>query len=122
MSSSSLLKLSSHRAAGKPERLLRAAVTAFCSIPRPDRRETAQLDDLAVPLLERVSDDTLRFTADALSDSPFAPPMLIRRLCDRPVDICAPILLLSPVLTHFDLLALIRRHGLAPARPNDAPP
>lgn len=116
MSSSSPLKLSSHRAAGKPERLLRAAVTAFCSIPRPDRRETAQLDDLAVPLLERVSDDTLRFTAAALSDTPFAPPMLIRRLCDRPVDICAPILMRSPVLTNIDLLALIGRHGLAHAR------
>ncbi|MEO3387857.1 hypothetical protein [Mesorhizobium sp. CAU 1741] len=116
MSSSSLLKLSSHRAAGKPERLLRAAVTTFCSIPRPSRRETSQLDDLAVPLLERVSDDTLRFTAAALSDSPFAPPILIRRLCDQSIDICAPILMRSPVLTNIDLLALIGRHGLPHAR------
>lgn len=116
VSSSSLLKLSSHRAAGRPERLLRAAVTTFCSIPRPTRRETIQLDDLAVPLLEQVSEDTLRFTAAALSDSPYAPPSLIRRICDLPVDICAPILMRSPLLTNIDLLALIGRHGLAHAR------
>ena len=107
---------SSYRAAGKPERLLRAAVTAFCSIARPTRRETAQLDDLAVPLLGSVSDETLRFVAAALSDSPHAPPTLVRRLADLPVDISAPLLMRSPVLTAIDLVALIGRHGLPHAR------
>lgn len=113
---SGLLQLSSHRAAGKPERLLRAAITAFCSIRRPTRRETAQLDDLAVPLLGSVSDDTLRFVAAALSESPFAPPVLVRRLSDQPVEISAPLLMRSPVLSPIDLVALIGRHGLAHAR------
>jgi uncharacterized protein (DUF2336 family) len=116
VSSPSLLKLSSHRAAGKPERLLRAAVTAFCSTPRPSRRETAQLDDLALPLLSNVSDDTLRFCAAALSDSEYAPPSLVRRLCNLSIDICAPLLMRSPVLTNIDLIALIGRHGVAHAR------
>ena len=107
MSQTSLLKLSSHRAAGKPERLLRSAVTAFSAIARPTRRETGQLDDLAVPLLGSVSDETLRFAAATLSDSPYAPPTLVRRLCDMSVDICAPLLMRSPVLTPIDLLALI---------------
>lgn len=116
MSQTGLLKLSSHRAAGKPERLLRSAVTAFCAMARPTRRETAQLDDLAVPLLASVSEETLRFAAATLSDSPYAPPTLVRRLCDMPVEICAPLLMRSPILTGIDLVALIGRHGLPHAR------
>lgn len=108
--------VSHRRAAGRPDRLLRASVTAFCSITRPTRRETAQLDDLAAPLLGLVGDDTLRFVASALSESPHAPPLLVRRLADQPVEISAPLLMRSPVLTNIDLVALIGRHGLAHAR------
>lgn len=108
--------VSSHRAVGRPERLLRSSITAFCSITRPTRREIAQLDDLAVPLLGSVSDETLRYVAAALSDLPQAPPVLVRRLADQPVDISAPILMRSPILTNIDLVALIGRHGVAHAR------
>lgn len=107
---------SSHRAAGRAERLLRASVTAFCATPRPSRREIVQFDDLATPLLGRVSDDTLRFVAAALSETPDAPPGLVRRLADQPADISAPMLMRSPVLTNIDLVALIGRHGLPHAR------
>lgn len=116
MHRSRLLQSSSYRAAGKPERLLRASVTAFCSITRPTRREIAQLDDLAVPLLGSVSDDCLRFVAAALSDLPHAPPTLVRRLADQPADISAPLLMRSPVLASIDLVALIGRHGVPHAR------
>jgi uncharacterized protein (DUF2336 family) len=95
---------------------MRAAVTAFCSITRPSRREIAQLDDLAGPLLNSVGDDTLRFVAACLSESPHAPPMLVRRLADQSTDISAPLLLRSPVLGNIDLLALIGRHGASHAR------
>lgn len=104
------------RAAGKAERLLRASVDAFCSITRPTRRETAQLDDLALPLLSAVSDDTLRFIAAALSELPAAPPQLVRRLANEPVDISAPLLMRSPILNAIDLVALIGRHGMPHAR------
>ena len=40
---------------GKAERLFRAAVTAFCSLTRPSRREIAQLEDLTLPLYDSVS-------------------------------------------------------------------
>lgn len=63
-----------------------------------------------------VSDDCLRFVAAALSDLPHAPPALVRRLADQPVDISAPLLMRSPVLTGVDLVALIGRHGLPHAR------
>ena len=107
---------SSYRAAGKADRLLRAAITAFCDNARPARREAAQLDDLAVPLLPAASTDTLRFAAAALSETPHAPAALVRRLADMPVAISAPLLMRSPVLTPIDLLALIARHGAAHAR------
>ena len=109
-------RTSSLRAVGKPERLLRASVSAFCAISRPTKRETAQLDDLAVPLLGCVSDECLRFVAAALSETPFAPPVLVRRLADQPIEISAPLLMRSPVLTAIDLVALIGRHGVAHAR------
>lgn len=116
MHRSRFLQSSSYRAAGKPERLLRASVTAFCSVTRPTRREIAQLDDLAVPLLGSVSNDCLRFVAAALSELPHAPPALVRRLADQPVDISAPLLMRSPVLASIDLVALIGRHGVPHAR------
>ena len=113
---SGLLNASSYRAAKKADRLLRAAVTAFCSSARPSRRDAAQLDDLTVPLLGSASDETLRFMAATLSENPDAPPALVRRLADLPVEISAPLLVRSPVLTAIDLLALIARHGRPHAR------
>lgn len=113
---SGFLNASSYRAAGKADRLLRAAVTSFCATARPTRRDAAQLDDLSVPLIGSVSDETLRFAAAALSETPNAPPALIRRLADLPVEISAPLLMRSPVLTPIDLLALIARHGVPHAR------
>lgn len=113
---SGFLNASSYRAAGKADRLLRAAVTSFCATARPTRRDAAQLDDLSVPLIGSVSDETLRFAAAALSETPYAPPALIRRLADLPIEISAPLLMRSPVLTPIDLLALIARHGAPHAR------
>lgn len=116
MTISSSFRISPHRSPGRSDRLLRSAVTAFCSITRPSRRETGQLDDLAVPLLGSVSDETLRFVAASLSESPYAPPTLVRRLCDLPLDVSAPLLMRSPILTSIDLVALIGRHGADHAR------
>src|SRR5690606_11070324 len=90
--------------------------TAFCDNARPTRRDAAQLDDLAGPLLKAASDETLRFAAAALSETPHAPPALVRRLADMPVEISAPLLLRSPVLTPIDLLALVARRGVPHAR------
>jgi len=100
----------------KAERLFRAAVSAFCSLPRPSRREIAQLEDLVLPLFEAVSTEALRFVAAALSETEYAPHELVRRLCDAPIDVAAPLLIRSRCLTDIDLIALIGRHGLPHAR------
>lgn len=102
--------------AGKAERLFRAAVSAFCSLTRPSRREIAQLEDLTLPLFDDVSVESRRYVAAALSECEYAPAALIRRLCEEPVDVAAPLLIRSPALSDVDLIALIGRHGLPHAR------
>ncbi|WP_378943706.1 DUF2336 domain-containing protein [Mesorhizobium sp. ANAO-SY3R2] len=116
MSSSDFRQIAIGREAGKPERLFRAAVTAFCALPRPSRREISQLEDLTLPLFDQVSVEARRFVAAALSDNEYAPLGLIRRLCDESVDIAAPLLVRSPLLSDVTLIALIGRHGLPHAR------
>jgi uncharacterized protein (DUF2336 family) len=101
---------------GKADRLFRAAVSAFCSLTRPSRREIDQLEDLALPLFDAVSVESKRFVAAALSECAYPPAALIRRLSDETVDIAAPLLIRSTALSDVDLIALIARHGLPHAR------
>ncbi|RUM97351.1 DUF2336 domain-containing protein [Pseudaminobacter arsenicus] len=116
MSSSEFRQLAMKGEAGKAERLFRAAVSAFCSLTRPSRREIAQFEDLAVPLFDMVSLEARRFAAAALSECEYAPIALVRLLGNQPVDVAAPLIIRSPVLRDIDLIALIGRHGLAHAR------
>ena len=105
----------------KAERLFRAAVSAFCSLTRPSRREIAQLEDLTLPLFDFVSVESRRYVAAALSECQYAPAMLVRRLADETVDIAAPLLIRSNALSDIDLIALIGRHGIG-ACPRHRPP
>ena len=116
MSSSDFRQITIKSEAQKAERLFRAAVSAFCSLTRPSRREIAQLEDLTLPLFDLVSVEAKRYVAAALSECPSPPAVLIRRLCDESVDIAAPLLIRSPALGDVDLIALIGRHGFGHAR------
>ncbi len=116
MSSSDFRQLTIKSDAQKAERLFRAAVSAFCSLTRPSRREIAQLEDLALPLFDLVSVEAKRYVAAALSECDNPPAALIRRLADESVDIAAPLLIRSRVLGDIDLIALISRHGHGHAR------
>jgi uncharacterized protein (DUF2336 family) len=100
----------------KADRLFRAAISAFCSLTRPSRREIDQLEDLALPLFDSVSVESRRFAAAALSECRHPPIRLVRRLCDETVDIAAPLLIRSNALSDIDLIALIGRRGLPHAR------
>ena len=101
---------------GKADRLFRAAISAFCSLTRPSRREIDQLEDLALPLFDSVSIESRRFAAAALSECQHAPTALVRRLSGETVDIAAPLLIRSNALTDIDLIALIGSRGLPHAR------
>ncbi|OBQ82117.1 DUF2336 domain-containing protein [Mesorhizobium sp. WSM3873] len=116
MSSSDFRHIAIRTEAGKAERLFRAAVSAFCSLTRPSRREIAQLEDLTLPLFDEVSVESRRYVAAALSECEYAPAALVRRLAEEPVEIAAPLLTRSNALSDIDLIALIGRHGLPHAR------
>lgn len=116
MSSSDFRQITIRSDAQRAERLFRASVSAFCSLPRPSRREIAQLEDLALPLFELVSVEAKRYVAAALSECSYPPATLVRRLCDETVDIAAPLLIRSAALTDIDLIAFIGRHGYGHAR------
>ncbi|MER9231516.1 DUF2336 domain-containing protein [Mesorhizobium sp. M0622] len=116
MSASDFRQIAAGAEPGKAERLFRAAVSAFCSLTRPSRREIAQLEDLTLPLFDNVSVESRRYVAAALSECEYAPAALVRRLCQERVDIAAPLLIRSRALSDVDLIALIGRHGLPHAR------
>lgn len=116
MSSSDFRQIAIRTEAGKAERLFRAAVSAFCSLTRPSRREIAQLEDLTLPLFDDVSVESRRYVAAALSECEYAPAALVRRLAEEPVETAAPLLTRSNALSDIDLIALIGRHGLPHAR------
>ena len=117
MSSSDFRQITIKGETLKAERLFRAAVSAFCSLTRPSRREIAQLEDLTLPLFDFVSVESRRYVAAALSECQYAPATLVRRLADETVDIAAPLLIRSNALSDIDLIALIGRHGLGMPAP-----
>ncbi|TIL68768.1 MAG: hypothetical protein E5Y77_06195 [Mesorhizobium sp.] len=116
VSSADFRQIAIRAESGKAERLFRATVSAFCSLTRPSRREIAQLEDLTLPLFADVSVESRRYVAAALSECEYAPAALVRRLCEEPVDVAAPLLIRSRALSDIDLIALIGRHGLPHAR------
>ena len=96
--------------------ILRAAITAFVGVSNPTKRDCNQIEDLVLSILPFTSETTRRFAAAALCDKIQAPLALVQRLCDEPSEICAPLLLRSPVLNPADLVAIIARHGRDHAR------
>ncbi|PWV90660.1 uncharacterized protein (DUF2336 family) [Phyllobacterium myrsinacearum] len=100
----------------KADDLLTASITAFCCVARPAKSDAQQLEDLAVPLLALASPRVRRHAAAALSEMPHAPKRLILALAEDDVDISAPLLLRSPVLTPADLVGLIELRGIGHAR------
>ncbi|MEX0345059.1 MAG: DUF2336 domain-containing protein [Rhizobiaceae bacterium] len=117
ISSVEFRQIESRRAEPAPgENVFRAAISAFCSLTRPTRRELAQLDDLALPLVDGVSAEARRYAAAALSECEHAPHQLVRRLAGDAPDIAAPLLMRSKVLRDVDLISLIANCGIAHAR------
>lgn len=100
----------------RKDEILRAAVAAFVILTKPVRRDINQIEDLVLPILPFASVAAKRFASAALAESAFAPVALVLALCSDSVDICAPLLLKSPVLMPVDLVAIVGRHGKEHAR------
>ena len=116
VSSAIFRQLASGGEAHKQERLFNAAISAFAALTRPARREIAQLDDLTLPLFPAISVEARRHAAAVLCECLTPPPNLLRRLCDEPIEISAPLLVRSKALRDVDLISLIAQHGLPHAR------
>ena len=104
---------------GKPNRkdeILRAAVSAFVALSKPNIRDCNQIEDLAAPILSIATPQTKRFVAAALAESRSAPVRLVKLICAEPVEICATLLLRTPVLSAVDLVNIIGRQGKLHAR------
>lgn len=99
----------------KSDRLFRAAISGFCSLTSPTRLDATRLDQLTLPLLPLVSDESRRYAAAALSHAFPGPQGLIRRIAEEDIAVSAPVLVGSPVLSDIDLIGLIGRHGLGHA-------
>lgn len=108
--------ISNSNKADKPERLFRSAISAYCALVRPSRRDAEQFDDLTLPLLPLVSAEGRRYAAAALSAMGPQPTALLRRLAEEPLDISAPLLTRSVNLSDVDLIGLIGRHGISHAK------
>ncbi|MBX3597039.1 MAG: DUF2336 domain-containing protein [Rhizobiaceae bacterium] len=115
-SSSSDLRPFAHAELSRADRLLRAAVSGYCALTRPRKYDAQQLQDLAMPLIGSASRESLRYVAAALSKCETEPPELVRALARMSIDIAAPLLSRSRVLTDPDLIMLIGTHGVGHAR------
>lgn len=98
------------------ESLFRAAVSAFCSLTRPNRRDTIQLEDLTLAVYDGQTVEARRFAAAALSEAAPSLNRLIERLVEEPAEVCAPLLVRSDALPDALLVGLISRHGIRHAR------
>lgn len=116
MHSADFRRLATRDGASRSERLFRAAVSAYCSLTRPTRREATQLDDLVAPIYADVPPEARRFAAAALSECSLVPAGLVMKLAQEEIEIATPILLRSAALGDADLISVIGRRGAAHAR------
>ena len=107
---------SGHSAHHKTDDLLAATVAGFTSLTRPGRYESQQFEDLAMPLLETATQRARRQVSAILAQHDVAPRRLILTLANDSIEVAAPLLLRSPVLTTVDLINIIGEHGLSHAR------
>jgi hypothetical protein len=76
-----------------------AAATAFASLHRPSRQDRAQLDLLVRPHIGELSPSSLKNISAVLCNSRHAPVQLLHALAVLPVEISAPLIMCSPLLT-----------------------
>lgn len=107
---------SGHSVHHKTDDLLAAAVAGFTSLTRPGRYESQQFEDLALPLLETATPRARRQVSAILAQHDVAPRRLVLALANDNIEVAAPLLLRSPVLTTSDLTEITGKHGLSHAR------
>jgi uncharacterized protein (DUF2336 family) len=100
----------------RKDEIVTAAISAFVGRTRPTRFEANQLEDLVLPILPYTEPATRRLAAACISHTPHAPHGLVMRLCEEETEVCAALLLRSPVLQDADLIGLVDNRGVTFAR------
>ena len=83
-----------------------AAVASYGSLRSPNDTQARDFGRLVDPLWDKISPETRRTTAAALSKSVRVPRSIVTRLLAEPLEISAPFLTSSPALDASDLLLL----------------
>ena len=109
--SDDLMTLALSRPEDRDATLLRAATALFCQEPSHDRDGVRRFEQLAVHLLPKITPDDRAYIASLLSHRNDAPAAVIRMLARDTIDIAAPALRHSSVLTTIDLLGVIAVSG-----------
>lgn len=92
--------------AGGFDTIVGAAVATYGSLRAPGEAQARDFGRLVVAVWDKISPDSRRSLAAALSKSPRVPREVVDRLIAEPVEISAPFLMASPALTDADLRRL----------------
>ncbi|SJZ65719.1 hypothetical protein [Consotaella salsifontis] len=97
------------RGSGGLDAAVSAAVATYAALRAPSERQAEDLNRLVMAAWEKLSSDTRRATAAALSRSPLVPRALVKAFLAAPIEVAAPFLVASPTLKADDLAALAAR-------------
>lgn len=88
------------------DRIVAAAIAAYGSLKAPSEAQARDFARLVAPLWDRIGPDTRRAVAASLSHATRVPRNIVELLLKAPVEISAPFLVSSPVLSDADLASL----------------
>ena len=88
------------------DRIVAAAIAAYGSLKAPSEKQARDFARLVEPLWDHVCADTRRAVAASLSHATRVHRVIVELLLKAPVEISAPFLVSSPVLTEADLAGL----------------
>ncbi|WP_058600729.1 hypothetical protein [Aureimonas ureilytica] len=91
---------------GEFDTVVAAAVATFGSLRNPSAAQVEDLSRLVVPLWNRIRTETKRNLAASLSHAGRVPRSLVELMLESPVEVSAPFLVSSPVLSEADLATL----------------
>ncbi|KQT55259.1 MULTISPECIES: DUF2336 domain-containing protein [unclassified Aureimonas] len=85
--------------------IVAAAVASYGAVRHPSEAKAREFADLVLPVWDRLKPETRRALGASLCHSANVPRGIVEKLLAEPIEIAAPFLLSSPVLTETD-----RRH------------
>ena len=109
-----LTELAKEKSSDRRRDLLREVTDLFFDAPPAVESEAqSQFDDILRTLANETAHDARAELADRFADTPFAPKGLIRQLAADAIEVAAPILSRSSVLTEEDLVTIVHETGQA---------